>query len=240
MRLWAAIQTDLLLQARNQLYAISAVVSLVVGGALVWLSPPDLVVRTVPMAVLMFVGGSTLLYVVAMIILEKDDGTLTAICVTPLRSWEYLAAKVATLAALATFEGVLLVGLALAWFARDPTLIWPSPLSLVGLVVLAVIHVLIGIVLVVRHERLMTVLLPMSAVAMTLQIPAFYFLGVLDTPLLLLIPSGPPALLIQGGFRSLQGWEWVVGGGGSLVLWVGLWRWARAAFETYVVQQGGR
>ena len=234
-RLLAAMKTDVVLQARNQLYGISIGVALVSAAALAWLSPLDLVAGTFPMALLMFVGGSTLLYVVAMIILEKDDGTLAAIAVSPLRPREYLAAKVVTLSALATLEGVLIVAGAWLILRRNGDLPLPSAWTLVGLVALAVMHVLVGIVLVVRYQRITEAMLPMGAVATVLQLPALYFVGAIDHPALLAIPSAAPTLLIRAGFAPLATWEWVYALAGSAVTIALLALWSARAFETHVL-----
>jgi len=143
-RLLAAVRTDVQLQARNQLYAISVGVALLSAAVLAWLSPPDLLHGTMPMAILLSVGGSTLLYVVAMMILEKDDGVLGALAVTPLRASEYIAAKVVTLTAIATVEGLLLCAGAWGWLRRSHDLALPGPTLLVGLLALGVFHVLVG------------------------------------------------------------------------------------------------
>ncbi len=209
MRFLGALRLDARLQARNQLYPISIAVAAVVAGPLAWLSTPEALARTVPMALLAFVGGSTLLYVVAMVVLERDDNTLGALRVSPLRPWEYLASKVVTLTALATLEGALIAGVTLAVLAREADVRLPSPLLLVGLVLLGVMHVLVGLVLVARYARLMEVLLPMSAIAVVMQLPALYFVGALDVPALLLIPTGGPTMLVRGAFVPLTAWQWV-------------------------------
>jgi fluoroquinolone transport system permease protein len=239
MRLLAAIKTDVLLQARNQLVAISVGVAILVGGALAWLASPGNVHETFPFAMLMFVGGSTLLYVVAMIILEREDGTLDAVSVSPLRPWEYLASKVITLTALATLEGALITGAALAFLARGGAVPLPSALLLVGLGALGVMLVLMGIILVVRHQRLSTVILPMSLLALVLQVPAFYFFAGLDYLPMLAIPSGAPGMLLRGAFVPLATWEWVYGLGGTALMLALLIPWSLRAYDVYVIGRTG-
>lgn len=237
MRLLASLRTDVVLQARNQLYGISVGVSLVCAVALAWLAAPEHLAAAVPMVVLMFVGGSTLLYVIAMIILERDDGTLSAICVSPLRPWEYLASKVLTLTFLCTLEGVLLVGGAVTYLGRGAEVAWPNPLFLVGLLALGVMHVLIGVILVVRHTRIMEVLVPMSGLALVMQLPAFYFVGALPFPALLAVPTGGPTMFIRGAFTPLEAWEWTYAIGMTALSLVALGVWALRAFERHVVAE---
>ena len=236
MRLLAALRTDALMQARNQLYSISIGVSVIVGGALAWLSPRDGVAGTFPMALLMFVGGSTLLYVVAMIILEKDDGTLHALSVSPLRPWEYLSAKVVTLTGIATLEGVLISGGALLWLSRSGPVVWPSAVLLFGLVALSVMHVLVGVVLVVRYDRIMEALIPMSAIATAMQIPALYFVGALNSAAILAIPTAAPTMLIRGAFVALEPWEWAYAAIVTTVTLAALGFWALRAFHAHVIE----
>ncbi|MBX2810206.1 MAG: hypothetical protein KTR25_00285 [Myxococcales bacterium] len=236
MRLWTAIRTDILLQARNHLYGISICVSLLGGVALAWLSPVERLGQTIPMAVLMAVGGSTLLYIVAMVMLEKDDGTLHAIVVTPLRPWEYLASKVVTLSLIATLEGVIIAGGTIAILTRSMYVVWPGVWFLIGLVILAIFHVLVGIIIVVRHDRFLTALLPMGAVATVLQLPALYVIDAIKHPLLLLIPTTGPTKLMQAGFSSLQTEEWLYALGYTAVATVTAALVAMRSFHTFVVE----
>lgn len=238
-RLYAALRTDVVLQARNRLYGISIGVALVVAGVLAWLSSPGAVARTVPLVLLCFVGGSTLLYVVAMLILEKADGTLAAVAVSPLRPREYLAAKVMSLTALATLEAALITYGGLALLTRDGAVDWPGPLALVGVLALGAMHVLVGVIIVVRYDRLMEALIPMSAIATALQAPALWYIGALDHPALLAVPSGAPTMLIRGAFTPLSGWQWAYGLGVTALTLAVLAVWAGRAYDTHIVRKAG-
>lgn len=237
-RLLAAMRTDVALQARNQLYAISGLFAVVMAAAVVWLSSPSSLHRMVPMAVLFVVGGSTLMYVVAMVLLERDDGTLDAISVSPLRPWEYVTAKVVSLGGIAVFEGVVLAGGAVLWLDRTALGGFTMPLLVFGIAALAVLHTLVGVVVVVRYSRITEALMPMGLVALVLQIPALYFVGALPTRLALAIPSGAPAMFIRGAFAPLATWEWVyaVVGTGSIVALTAVW--AHRAFVHHIIHRG--
>ncbi|MEL6177395.1 MAG: hypothetical protein AAFS10_00510 [Myxococcota bacterium] len=239
-RLLAAVQTDILLQHRNQLYPISIVVSAIAAGALAWLSPADFFGATAAMTLLLFAGGSTLLYVVAMILLEKDAGTLNAICVSPLRPWEYLLAKTLTLTGLATLEGSLIVGGALLFLSLNHTVTPPNiALLLPGMVALGSMHVLAGIVLVVRYQQITEALIPMGLLGACMQLPALYMIGALDQPSLLLIPTAAPTLLLRGAFIPLAPWEWLYAIVVTLLTLLILGLWAQRAFLHHIVQRAG-
>ncbi len=239
MRLAAALKLDARVQARNQLWAISIGVAALAAGGLAWLSPPERLEGTVPMAVLMFAGGSTLLYVTAMILLERADGILAAISVSPLRPWEYLTSKVATLTALATAEALILAYGAVAIVARTGEVVWPGPALLAGVVALAVMHVLVGVVLVVRYDKINDVLLPMSGIALVLQIPALWMVGALDGAGWLAIPSAAPTMLVRAAFVPLTTGEWIYATTYTAATIGVLAVWASRAFARHVRRRGG-
>lgn len=236
-RVLAAMRADMLVQGRNQLYAISVFVSVLMAAALILFASSENLARIVPMAILFIAGGSTLLYVTGMLTLERDDGVLAALSVSPLRPWEYILAKTVTLSLLTFIEGVIIVAGAWGWLWRsDHELAIPGWEVLPGIFGLGVLHVLAGFVLVVRYRRFMDALIPMSLIAVVFQLPAFYFLGALKSRLWLCMPTGAPAMLIRGGFASLQLWEWVYAVGGTALATAALWFWALRAYDRYVVQ----
>ncbi|MEM9692789.1 MAG: ABC transporter permease [Myxococcota bacterium] len=189
-RLAASIRNDILLQHRNQLYAISVAVGVLVAGLVAGLASPPTLARALIVTILLFAGGSTLLYVVAMIQLEKGDRTLTALTVTPLRPAEYLVAKTLTLSALGTLEAMIMTVGAGVWLGVE--LPAPGRLSFVfGTFSLGAIQVLIGVIIAVRYDHITDALVPMGGVGALLQLPALHFAGALDAPWLLWLPSGP-------------------------------------------------
>ncbi len=239
-RVLAALRTDVALQARNGLYAISVLFASIMAGALIWLSSAESLHRTVPMGILFVVGGSTLMYVVAMVLLERDDGTLEAVSVSPLRPREYLAAKVASLSGLAVFEGIILAAVAMAWLDRSSLAGAAVPLVVAGLLGLGVLHTLVGIIIVVRYSRIMEALMPMGLVALLFQIPALYFIGALPSRLALAIPSAAPAMLVRAAFVPLEPWEWAYALLGT-ALSIGIAAvWAHRAFVHHIIRKGVR
>lgn len=111
-RLFVTIHTDLRLQIRNGFYYAAAFVlgiyvlvltQLPIAGVrLGWLLPA-LVVNNLMISSFYFVGG--------MVLLEKNDGTLTAQGVTPLRTGEYIWSKALTLTVLGMAYNGIIAGL---------------------------------------------------------------------------------------------------------------------------------
>jgi fluoroquinolone transport system permease protein len=239
-RLLAAMKMDVTLQVRTQLYSIGIGAGVLVAVALAWLAQPQQMVLLIPTLMLLVVGGSTMLYVAAMILFEKEQGTLKATIVSPLRPSEYLWAKIITLTFLATVESVVMIGGAMLIMSFSDEVALPNILLLLlGIVGIGIIYTLIGIVLIVRYDKITEFLIPLSAVAVILQLPFLYFLGWVEHPLFLLIPTSAPTVLMQGAYIQLPGWQWLYALGYTAVLITVLTIWAYRAFQTHIIAKGG-
>ena len=240
-RLLTAVRTDVRVQLRNNLYAIGIGVGTLIAAALAWLVSPSLLPSVVPALLLIVTGGSTLVYVGGMILLEKEQGTLNANIVSPLRPAEYLRSKVITLSALATLESAVMVGGAMLIMGLSAPLRLPNiPLMLAGIISIGVVYTLFGIILVVRFDRITDFLVPMAGVAAILQLPFLYFLGWVKHPILLAVPTSAPTMFIHGAYQGLVSWEWLYAVGYTLALIVVLMIWVQRAFANHVVMKVGK
>ncbi len=106
-----ALRWDIVLQARNGFYWASAFVVLVIGGLL--LSVPETVradgAAWVPALLAVNLQITTFFFVAGLMLLERDEGTLTALAVSPFSPAAYLATRTITLTALAAVETVAVV-----------------------------------------------------------------------------------------------------------------------------------
>lgn len=239
-RLLSAMRTDVTMQVRNSLYAIGIGVGVIVAVALSQLAKPQQLAGAVPALMLLVIGGSTLLYVAGMITFERDEGTLSAVIVSPLRTSEYLWSKILTLTGLATLESLVMVGGAMLIMRRAGPLPLPNvPLLLAGIIAIGVIYTLVGIVLIVRFDSITDFLVPMAAIAVVLQLPFLYFLGWVPHPLMLIIPTSAPTMLMRGAYVPLVTWEWVYAIGYTALLIAGLSWWAYRAFQTHIIMKVG-
>lgn len=228
-RLAAAAGLDVRLQARSRLYSIGVVVALVFGiGARVYL-PAELVGRALPAFYLLALGGTTYMFGASLLLMERSEGTLQALRVSPLRTREYLAAKLLTLTGFAAVEAAIVFAVA----ARGAAV---APLPLVaGVLALGAGYTLLGLGQVASHDSVTAFLFPGAlVVAGALQLPFLFVLGVGPDPLWYAIPSQGPLLLMLGAFEPLEPWQWVyavtVSAGGVAAAWA----FARARFRTHV------
>ena len=230
-RLVATLKLDARVQFRHKFYHVSLVAALMLGLGVRQLGDPWLVTTLLPVVFLVGVGIMALFYVAALIVFERDQHTLDAMFVSPLRLTEYLNSKVVTLTALTLVEGATLVLVSLGVLGTNWLLL------IVGTVLLAAMLILTGTILIVRHATITDFLIPAVLVTVPLELPVTYFAGLSDSPLWLLIPSSAPTMLIWGAWHALEPWQLVYAlGYSAVVLGVG-YRWALGAFTKYVLAQ---
>ncbi len=230
-RLATAIRGDLLLQWRFGLVAAGVVV-LLTFVALLW--PLDLsqLGFAIPTFVLGNLTVTAFFFVAAMVLFEKDDGTLEALVVTPLRVSEYLTSKVVTLTLLAVVETVLMVVIA-----------YPGPLAMfpliTGTIVAAAAYVLFGFAVVARYHSITDLLFPAVLVIALSQLPVLGSLEIVDSAILYLHPVRAMLVWIEASIRPLSAIEWAYAVGYSALTIAVLFRVAQRAFVRFVIRASG-
>ncbi|NNF56780.1 MAG: ABC transporter permease [Rhodothermaceae bacterium] len=224
-RLLAALRWEAVLQARGQFYTLTAVVA-VVWIVLVRLLPAGL--RTNPEAIAPAFTAVNLqvtafFFVTALVLLEKSQGALRALVVSPLRPSEYLGAKVLSLAALGTAENAVIVA---AVFGVDAQWGW----LLLGMALLGAIHVLLGLVVIARYDSINTFLMPSVVIILALSAALLGYYEVVPPWMLAWHPVLPPLVLMRAGWMPLEWSQFAYGLLGSAA-WIGLLSvWARRRF----------
>ena len=230
-RLAATVRLDLRLQMRNGFYyAVAFVLAcwfvvLTRLPAIDWgYVLPAVVFGNLVMINFYFVAG--------LVLLEKGEGTLEAQVVTPLASWEYLASKTLTLAALAVVEQVVIVWSAYGGgFAAGPLV--------AGIVLAGVLYTLTGFLLVARYRSINEFMFPSVLFTTILSLPLLHYFGLWDTWLLYLHPFAAPLVLLGGAFRPIAPTEWAYGALYSAA-WAGILLLAgQRAFDRFIVAREG-
>ena len=88
-RLSATLRLDAQLQARNNVYAIVGIAALGLAGALRALFTPEQLHFFMPLVALSGVGLTSFFLVAVLILLERGEGTLDVVLVSPLYSYAY-------------------------------------------------------------------------------------------------------------------------------------------------------
>lgn len=239
-RLSQAIATDIRIQFRNGLYHVGIIISLIIAIALAQLTSPQSLGNVVPAAILLIIGGTTMLYVAGMMIFEKDEGTIAATIVSPLTTKEYLVAKLVSLVLLATLESLVSIYGAIAIHQFGGAATWPNAAWLVlGILVIGIVFTLTGIAVVARFNKITDFLIPMAAISVAMQLPFLYFWGLWKHPALLILPTAAPTMLMDAAFRPLAMWEQFYAIGYSIATVLALGLWAHAAFQKHIIQRMG-
>lgn len=228
-RLAASLQTDLRVQLRNGFYFVSGFIVLIFTALLSQLPKGVLDLSlVVPSILLVNFVLTTFFFVGALVLLEKSEGTIYGLVVTPLRVGEYLLAKVASLTGLATLESALVV---LFVFGLPPNML---PL-LLGMLLLGTLFTLLGFVVTARFRSINEYLLPAGFGVMLLLLPLLQSTGLLSSPLFHFHPAQPAVTLLRSAYTSVSTLELVYAVLGSLS-WAALsFLWAKRVFVRHIV-----
>ncbi len=173
-----------------------------------------------------FIGGS--------VFFEKQERTLGAVICSPLRFWEYLSAKIAVLMALSLFVAVFV---ALVTHGVGIYLL----LVIVGVMLGTLVMLLVGFASSLPFSSVSDWFLSTTVPMAVLGLPVLYLLGVWTSPVLYLIPTQGPLLLLGAAFGqvSLTGWQIAYALTYPLVCAVALYWVAEVLFERHVIERSG-
>jgi fluoroquinolone transport system permease protein len=212
-RLQTAVRWDMRLQFRNGFYYAAAFIAVIMTVVL-WQFPKAELSTVLPVFVLGNMTIGTFYFMAGLVLLEKGEGVLEGLVVTPLRQWEYLAAKLASLTLLTIGENVLIVT---AVFGVNYNLI----LLAVGIGLMACFNILFGFIAVARYDSINRFIMPSVLMTTALALPLVDYLGLWQSPLIYLHPVQAMLLLLKGAFQPIATWQ-VAYGVLYAVLWIGL------------------
>ncbi len=195
-RLSATLRLDAQLQARNKVYLIVAVVVFMVAFALRALFIPEQLLFFMPLVALSGVGATAFVLVGVLLMLERGEGTLDVVLVSPLRPAEYLASKLLTVTALALVEGTLIAGIG---YGLDISVPW----LLLAVLLRAGLVAAVGVALAVRCRSITDFLLPVAAFSLAFDLPVIWYLELWPSPLFYLWPTLPSLILAKAAFMPV-------------------------------------
>ena len=230
-RLAATMHGDARLQLRQGFYYASAFM-LVVMIVVLRQIPAEIQAWILPVVILSNVQVNTFYFIAGLVLLEKSEGTLEAQVVTPLRPWEYLASKVATLTGLSVVENVLLVVATYGTGAGTPAL-------LAGILISSVIFALAGFIAVARYDSINEYLMPSFLYTSLLSIPLLAYFGLIESRLFDLHPITAPLEMLRVSFDAPMPTRWTYELT-SAALWIGIGALlARRHFHRFVIAREG-
>ena len=232
-RLTSTMRWDVQLQIRNGFYYAAAFVALII---IILLSQFNVPASTLAMLFPLFIFQNILInnfyFIAGLVLLEKGEGTLEGLVVTPLRKSEYLVSKLVTLAMLSLLETAVVV---LIVYGFNANLIWLAA----GTILLSLIYGLAGFSFVVRYDSINTFILPSVPFTALFSLPLLHYLGVWSSPLMYLHPLQAPLLLLKGAFQPIAAWEVIYGVVYSAVTIALAYAWSQRAFYKFVILKEG-
>ena len=206
-----ALRWDIVLQARNGFYWATAFLVAMIGALL--LNVPEAAransVVWAPAILLINLQITTFFFVAGLMLLERDEGTLAALAVSPLSASGYLAMRTVSLTGLAAVETIALI-----WIGFGTSGSWSAILA--GTAALGVIYTGFGAAIAVRYESVNAFLLPASAFVGLLLLPLLPHFGLAPRWPFLVHPLEPPMILLRAAYGLLDPTEVVFGIAGSI------------------------
>jgi fluoroquinolone transport system permease protein len=232
-RLASALRLELTLQVRQKFLHAG------VFSGLIWLAvllpmprslrpvaEPYVLVGDISIIGFFFIGG--------IVFFEKQERTIGAIISTPLRFWEYLAAKLIVLVLISLFVAVTVATIS-SGFDYDLVQV------VVGVVLGTLVMLLVSFISSLPFASVTDWFLAATIPLMVLSLPILFYSGVWPNPVLYLIPSQGPLLLLGSAFDqvTLAPWQVLYAVLYPLVCVAGLCWAAKAAFGRYVIERSG-
>ncbi len=224
---------DMRIQFRQGFY-YAAIFVVALWALLLSVLPDEAVALFLPFIIFFDLSIFGFYFMAGMLFLEKGEGVLHALVVTPLRTREYLISKALSLALLA-----VLVSVAVVLIGYGPGINWLLFIPAVALN--SWLLVLVGFVLATRYDAVNEFLIPSIIYMIPSQLPALWYFGIWDSWLLYLVPTMPSMLLLAGSFAPIANWQIVYAFVYLIAACIFVTWWARRAFARFVVRsEGGR
>lgn len=232
-RLVSAVRIELILQVRQR-FLHAAIFS-----GLMWLAvllPMSTALRTVAEPYVL-AGDTTIVgffFIAGSAFFERQERTLSAIVATPLRFAEYLIAKLAVLLAVSLSVAVVVVT------AAHGTAYRPAPMVL-GVILGTLLMLLVGFATSLPFASISDWFLAATIPLAVMSLPMAYLSGVWPNPVLYLVPTQGPLLLLGSAFGQVSLATWQIGYAVMypLLSAAGLCWAAKVLFGRYVVAKSG-
>lgn len=225
----ALLRWEARLQQRYMFYAITAIVSLI-WVVLLRLLPPAAradPAALLPLFVLTNLQITAFYFAAALVLLERTQGVLAALLVSPLTAEEYLWAKVVSLTALGLVENLVIIrcvfgpGIHWGWFA-------------LGTATLSAIYILAAVSAVAPHVGISTFLIPSVGWVSIFTVPLLGYYDIVPWWVFAWHPVMPPLRLLEAASREVPAALLIYPVLGSLA-WCGAAHvWARRRFARVI------
>ncbi|KAF0198999.1 MAG: ABC-2 type [Bacteroidetes bacterium] len=199
MRLLHAVMADIRFQIKQGFYLVYVIITAMYLIIMSFL-PDDILAVALPLVVFSDPSVLGLFFIGGIILMEKGQGVLMVLVVSPLRSWEYILSKVISLAIVS-----VLAAIAITYFSYYPTVNWW--LLLVSSILTSGIFTLLGIMINAGCNTVNQYMLKTIPYMLLFILPCFALLGFPYSELFTIIPSVAALKLMLGSFHGILWYE---------------------------------
>lgn len=190
-----ALKADITFQFKQGFYAVYLILTIlytIVIGQL----PGEIAGFAVPLVVFSDPSVIGFFFIGGIVMLEKVQGVLQYMAVTPLRSGEYLLAKIVSLTLLAVVAGIAITAVTYAGRVQ-----WP--LLITGILLSSAFFTMFGFLVTVRCNTMNEYFIKMVPYMLVLILPCFSIIGFPYSELFRVFPSVAALELVLGAFRGI-------------------------------------
>jgi fluoroquinolone transport system permease protein len=230
-RIRNALLSDIVFQYKQGFYFIYLLISFVY---LLILSQLPLEYANIALPVIVFSDPSVLglFFIGGILLLEKEQGIIQTLSVTPLKTHEYMISKLISLCLISMMAVLLITFLSSASEVN-------YVLLLVGVIMTSVFFTLIGIMIATKSRHLNAFFVKMIPWMIVLVAPCALIVLFPDEWILSVFPSIASLRMVYGAYNGISNLEVFVSGGVMIVSNLLLFGKAKAMFEKHMIY-GGR
>lgn len=199
MRLLYAVLADIRFQIKQGFYLVYVIITAMYLIIMSFL-PDDILTVALPLVVFSDPSVLGLFFIGGIILMEKGQGVLMVLVVSPLRSWEYILSKVISLAIVS-----VLAAIAITYFSYYPTVNWW--ILLMSTILTSGIFTLLGIMINAGCNTVNQYMLKTIPYMLLFILPCFALLGFPYSELFTIIPSVAALKLMLGSFHGILWYE---------------------------------
>ncbi len=228
-RLLSTLKLDVALQWRNGFYYASLFVAITMIIVMRNMFSPEMLKVVIPY--FLYIAMSIAFFFIAgLVLLEKSEGILESMVVSPLRTSEYLYSKIITLTAMMLIENLFII---ICSYGYD--LYWITLLT--GALLISVQYALLGLILIARFDSVTDFIMPAVLCTTIIQLPFFNFIDKIPQWMFIPWPSYGPLLLFQGAFQSITFYQYIYAIVYPVIAIVIFFYLAHRSFERFIIRK---
>jgi len=188
------LRWDLTMQFRYGFW-IAGIFATLPWAVILYYVPQSTAQKFLPACIFLDISVMGILFMAAIYFFEKREGSLLAVAITPIKTWQWLTSKLLTLGILGSTFCILLVAMRMGTKAA-----WGY--ILISAVCMNVLFILIGFLLASPFDKFNTFFVSFALGFGLMEIPALIFLDIYH-PLYWIFPTQPTVAMLQGSFGDM-------------------------------------